>query len=103
MNYTDILKDPSKIESLTSEEKTNLYIKLKETKERLTAKVTEQKAKKEMLESKKEEIQTELFKEANVSSMDELIAYVKKLQTDFDKALEEEATLVSSVMSKLNM
>lgn len=103
MNYNAILNDPTKIEGLTSEEKTNLYMRLKETKEKLTATITEQKAKKEMLENKKDEIQKELFEEAGVSNMNDLIVYVKKLQSDFDKALEEEATLVSSVMQKLNM
>ena len=95
--------DPEKIKNLSSEEKTQLYIRLKDRKEQLSKKITEQKARKELLEKKKEEIQTELFTEANVSSMEDLIAYVKKLQEEFDKALEEETILVSDAMAKLNL
>ena len=103
MIYTEILKDPSKIENLTSDEKTNLYIMLKDQKEKLISKITEQKTRKEMLETKKLEIQEELFKEANVSSMEDLITYVKKLQEEFNTALNEETILVSNAMQKLNL
>lgn len=95
--------DPEKIKDLSSEEKTNLYLRLKAEKESLTKRLIEIDARKEVLEKRKTEIQEDLFKEANVNSMDELIAYVKKLQSDFDKALEEETVLVSDAMSKLNL
>lgn len=103
MIVSDILKDPTKIESLSSEEKTNLYMNLKTRKEEMRKLKIQMEARKEVLEKKKEEIQNELFTEANVSSMDELITYVKQLQNDFNKSLEEEATLVSEAMAKLNM
>lgn len=95
--------DPTKIKDLSSDEKTNLYIQLKNKKEELTRKLTEAKTKKEMLEKNKEEIQNDLFNEAGVSSMEDLISYVKNLQTEFDKALEEETILVSDAMNKLNL
>lgn len=95
--------DPTKIKDLSSEEKTNLYIQLKNKKEELTRKLTEAKTKKEMLEKNKEEIQNDLFSEAGVSSMEDLISYVKNLQAEFDKALEEETILVSDAMNKLNL
>lgn len=95
--------DPTKIKDLSSAEKTNLYIQLKNKKEELTKVITEQKAKKEMLEVKKQEIQDDLFKEANVDNMEDLIAYIKKLQAEFDNALEEETILVSDAMNKLNL
>lgn len=103
MVVSDILKDPSKIESLSNEEKTNLYMNLKTRKEEMRKLKIQIEARKEVLEKKKEEIQNELFAEANVSSMDDLITYVKQLQADFTKALEEEATLVSEAMAKLKM
>lgn len=95
--------DPEKIKDLTSDEKTKLYISLKNKKEELTRKITEQKARKELLEKRKTEVQEELFKEANVSTMEDLIAYVKKLQEEFNKALEEETILISDAMNKLNL
>lgn len=95
--------DPTKIKDLSSDEKTNLYIQLKNKKEELTRKLTEAKTKKEMLEKNKEEIQNDLFNEAGVSNMEDLISYVKNLQAEFDKALEEETILVSDTMNKLNL
>ena len=95
--------DPTKIKDLSSEEKTNLYLNLKTKKELLTKQVIEVEARRDVLEKKKDSIQEELFKEANVSSMDELISYVKNLQAEFDKALEEETILVSDAMNKLNL
>lgn len=95
--------DPEKIKDLTSDEKTKLYISLKNKKEELTRKITEQKARRELLEKRKTEVQEELFKEANVSTMEDLIAYVKKLQEEFNKALEEETILISDAMNKLNL
>ena len=95
--------DPTKIKDLSSEEKTNLYLNLKTKKELLTKQVIEVEARRDVLEKKKDSIQEELFKEANVSSMDELISYVKNLQAEFDKALGEETILVSDAMNKLNL
>ena len=95
--------DPTKIKDLRKKKKTNLYIQLKNKKEELTRKLTEAKTKKEMLEKNKEEIQNDLFNEAGVSSMEDLISYIKNLQTEFDKALEEETILVSDAMNKLNL
>lgn len=95
--------DAEKIKNLSSDEKTRLYISLKNKKEQVAQKITEQKARKELLEKKKDEIQAELFKETNVSTMEDLVSYIKKLQTEFDTALEEEAVLVSDAMNKLNL
>ena len=101
--FETLLQNPEKIKDLTNEEKTTLYLNLKKKKEDLNNKIAERKAKKTYLEEQKEKIQSELFKEANVKTMEELVAYVKDLQEEFNKALNEETILVSDAMTKLNL
>ena len=103
MDLQRILQNPEMIKDLSTQEKTKLYMQLNDLKTNITNKVNEHKAKKEVLEKQKKEVQEELFKEAGVSTMEELIAYVSKLQADFNTALEKQAIELSDVMGKLNL
>lgn len=103
MNIQEILKNPELINGLSSTEKTNLYMQLNNIKTSIDQKLLSYKAKEEVLEKQKAEIQEELFKEAGVSDMDSLIGYVKGLQTGFNTALEEQTIAISNVIDKLGL
>lgn len=103
MNIDEILKNPTLINDLSISDKTNLYFKLVSIKTDLTNKIAEQKAKKELLEKQKAEIQQTLFDMANVDDMDKLVNYVKQLQEEFNTLLQQEALNISDLKNKLSI
>ena len=78
-------------------------MQLNDLKTNITNKLNEHKAKTQVLEKQKAEVQEELFKSAGVTNMESLITYVSELQTEFNIALEKQSIELSDVMSKLNM
>ena len=103
MDLQRILQNPEIIKDLSTQDKTKLYMQLNDLKTNITNKLNEHKAKKEVLEKQKAEVQEELFKSAGVTNMENLITYVSELQTEFNIALEKQSIELSDVMSKLNM
>ena len=103
MDLQRILQNPEIIKDLSTQDKTKLYMQLNDLKTNITNKLNEHKAKKEVLEKQKAEVQEELFKSAGVTNMESLITYVSELQTEFNIALEKQSIELSDVMSKLNM
>lgn len=103
MNIQEILKNPELIAGLNSTEKTKVYMQLNNLKNDINNKLVEYKAKKELLEKQKQDIQEELFSDAGVDTMENLITYVSKLQEDFNGALNQQAIELSDVLNKLNI
>ena len=103
MNIDEILKNPTLINNLSISDKTNLYFKLVAIKTDLTNKIAEQKAKKELLEKQKAEIQQSLFEMANVDDMDKLVNYTKQLQEEFNTLLQQEALNIADLKNKLSI
>ena len=103
MNIDEILKNPTLINNLSISDKTNLYFKLVSIKTDLTNKIAEQKAKKELLEKQKAEIQQSLFEMANVDDMDKLVNYTKQLQEEFNTLLQQEALNIADLKNKLSI
>lgn len=103
MNIQEILRNPDLIGNLSSQEKTQVYMQLNNLKADINNKLVEYKAKKELLEKQKKELQEDLYKTAGVSDDESLIDYVSNLQKEFNKALEEQTIELSNVMNKLNI
>lgn len=103
MDIQRILQNPELIKDLNSQDKTKLYMQLNNLKNDINNKLTEYKAKKDLLEKQKQEIQDELFKEANVTDNDSLVNYVSNLQKEFNMALENQVVELNDAMNKLNM
>lgn len=103
MNIDELLKNPTLINNLSISDKTNLYFKLVSIKTDLTNKIAEQKAKKELLEKQKAEIQQSLFEMANVDDMDKLVNYTKQLQEEFNTLLQQEALNIADLKNKLSI
>lgn len=103
MNIQEIMKNPELINGLSSTEKTNLYMQLNNMKTSIDQKLSSYKAKEELLEKQKSEVENELYKEAGVTNMAALIDYVKKLQTEFNSALEKQVTAINDITGKLGL
>ena len=103
MNLDMILKNPDLIDSLSPTEKTNIYFQINKVKTDLNNRLAEYKAKKELLEKQKLEIQDELLKEAGVDDISKIGPYLEKLQKDYDEALKKETENLNDLLNKMGL
>ena len=103
MNLDTILKDPSKIDSLSTNEKTNIYFQITKVKNDLSNRLAEYKAKKDLLEKQKLELQDSLLKEAGVDDISKVGPYLQKLQNDYDAALKKEVDELNILLDKMGL
>lgn len=103
MNIQEIIKNPELLNGLSNTDKTKVYMQLNNLKNEVNNKLAGYKAKKDLLEKQKQDLQEELLKDAGVNNMESLIAYVSELQNEFDVSLKHQIVELGDVIDKLKI